>query len=270
MKSNPTILERIVARKEVEVAALPPCPAANELQRKIQERGLRPFLTRLRSASPPPGIIAEIKKASPSAGVICPDFDPVRIARAYQAAGADCLSVLTDRDFFHGSLDDLHKIREAVELPLLRKDFIIDARQLPESIEAGADAILLIVAILNDRQLEKLFHLATSIGFSVLVEVHDEAELYRALSLPVQLLGINNRDLKSFQVDLRTTARLSALIPANRGILVVSESGIKTRADVEQILGGGARALLVGEHLMRSADLPGEMKRLRGTARALE
>src|ERR1700728_199300 len=148
------------------------------------------------------GLIAEVKKASPSAGVICQDFDPVRIAKAYEAAGANCLSVLTDEKFFHGSLDYLRQIRAAVKLPLLRKDFIIDERQILEAVEWGADAILLIVAILTDEQLKHFHELATEGGLSVLVEAHDEAELTRALAAGAQLVGVNNRDLKTFKTDL--------------------------------------------------------------------
>src|SRR5208282_4642331 len=155
------------------------------------------------------GLIAEVKKASPSAGIICPDFDPVRIATAYEAAGASCLSILTDEPFFQGSLDYLRQIRAAVKLPLLRKDFIIDERQILEAVEWGADAILLIVAILTDAQLEKFHSLAVEAGLAVLVEVHDEEELERALKISPALIGVNNRDLKTFKVDLATTEKLA-------------------------------------------------------------
>ena len=158
----------------------------------------------------PVALIAEVKKASPSAGVIRPDFDPVRIAREYEAAGASCLSVLTDQKFFQGSLEYLRQIRAAVQLPLLRKDFIIDERQILEAVEWGADAILLIVAILSDAQLRHFHELATGAGLAALVEVHDEAELDRALSAGAELIGVNNRNLKTFKVDLATTERLAA------------------------------------------------------------
>src|SRR3974390_1371383 len=154
-------------------------------------------------------LIAEVKKAPPSAGVICPNFDPVRIAREYESAGASCLSVLTDEKFFQGSLEYLPAIRDAVQLPLLRKDFIIDERQILEAIRWGADAILLIVAILSDAQLRHFHRLAQEAGLAVLVEVHDEAELERALAVGAQLIGVNNRDLKTFKVDLATTERLA-------------------------------------------------------------
>src|SRR5262249_25524072 len=154
-------------------------------------------------------LIAEVKKASPSAGVICEDFDPVRIAKEYEAAGAGCLSVLTDEKFFQGSLDYLRQIRAAVKLPLLRKDFIIDERQILEAVEWGADAILLIVAILDDARLKRFHSLAVDAGLAALVEVHDEAELDRALAVNAELIGVNNRDLKTFKVDLVTTERLA-------------------------------------------------------------
>src|SRR5579862_1571408 len=195
------------------------------------ERGeRRDFMAALRKAeSGSVALIAEVKKASPSAGIICKDFDPVRIAREYEAAGASCLSVLTDEKFFQGSLDHHRQIRAAVKLPLLRKDFIIDERQILESIEWGADAILLIVAILTDEQLQKFHSLATEAGLAVLVEVHDEAELERALKISPQLIGVNNRDLKTFNVDLATTEKLAKKIPV--GTILVAESGIHTRAD---------------------------------------
>ena len=213
-------------------------------------------------------LIAEVKKASPSAGVICEDFDPVRIAREYEAAGAGCLSVLTDEKFFQGSLDHLRQIRAAVKIPLLRKDFIIDERQLLEAVEWGADAILLIVAILTDEQLRKFHSLATEAGLAALVEVHDEAELDRALKISPALIGVNNRDLKIFKVDLATTERLAAKLfpsPATRPTsLLVAESGIHTRADVERLKKCGAGAILVGESLMRGGDIQAKVRELIG------
>jgi indole-3-glycerol phosphate synthase len=269
----PNILETIVARKRLEIAALPPRPlAAGDLRDAILERDERRDFT---EALRPPhrggvALIAEVKKASPSAGVIRQDFDPVRIAKEYEAAGATCLSILTDEPFFQGSLDYLRQVRAAVRLPLLRKDFIIDERQILESIEWGADAILLIVAILTDEQLGRFHALATEAGLAALVEVHDEADLDRALAIGARLIGVNNRDLRTFQVDLATTERLvarladpgcgSAAAPlstldAGRSTLVVAESGIHTRADVERLTRCGVQAILVGESLMRAADL---------------
>ena len=212
-------------------------------------------------------MIAEVKKASPSAGVICKDFDPVRIAREYEAAGASCLSVLTDEKFFQGSLANLKQIRESVKLPLLRKDFIIDERQILEAIEWGADAILLIVAILEDRQLADYQALASAAGLAALVEVHDEAELERALATGARLIGVNNRNLKTFEVDLGTTERLAAKVRhdvpgADR--FLVAESGIHSRADVDRLRGCGACAILVGESLMRGGNIALKARELLG------
>ena len=265
------ILDKIVEEKKREVAKLPArLIAAGDLRDALLEQGeRRDFLAALRK----PGqgdlaLIAEVKKASPSAGVICKDFDPVRIAREYEAAGASCLSVLTDGKFFQGSLDHLRQIREAVKLPLLRKDFIIDERQMLEAIEWGADAILLIVAILTDEQLQKFHSLAIEAGLAVLVEVHDEAELDRALKISPALIGVNNRDLKTFKVDLATTERLAAkLFPSpatRRASLLVAESGIHTRADVERLKKCGADAILVGESLMRGGDIQAKVRDLIG------
>ena len=213
--------------------------------------------------------------------MICKDFDPVRIAKEYEAAGASCLSVLTDEKFFQGSLDYLCQIRAAVKIPLLRKDFIIDERQILEAIEWGADAILLIVAILTDEQLAKFHSLAMEAGLAVLVEVHDEAELKRAMKISPALIGVNNRDLKTFKVDLGTTEKLAAKI-SGTGILpvrltgethrqdacattlLVAESGIHTRADVERLKKCGANAILVGESLMRGGDIRAKIHELIG------
>src|SRR5262245_33912954 len=204
-----SILDDIVEQKRREVAKLPErLLAAGDLHDALIERDeRRDFVAALRKRKPV-ALIAEVKKASPSAGIICKDFDPVRIAREYEAAGADCLSVLTDEKFFQGSLDYLRQIRAAVKLPLLRKDFIIDERQILEAIEWGADAILLIVAILDDAQLKKFHSLAVEAGLAALVEVHDDAELERARAIGAGLIGVNNRDLKTFNVDLATTERL--------------------------------------------------------------
>ena len=275
----PTILDTIVQEKQREVTRLPDrVIAVGDLRDARLERGEgRDFLAALRQ---PRGkgmaLIAEVKKASPSAGVICPDFDPVRIARDYEAAGADCLSVLTDEKFFQGSLEDLRRIRSAVSLPLLRKDFIIDERQILEAIEWGADAILLIVAILDDAPLKRFHSLAVEAGLAALVEVHDEAELDRALALEAPLVGVNNRDLRSFKVDLATTERLAARLAGSRKPsaangtespgpslpVLVAESGIHARADVERVARTGAQAVLVGEALMRGGDVRSKIREL--------
>jgi len=264
------ILDRIVAQKRREVAGLPPEPVTSaELREALDRRGgVRDFVGALRQ--PRLGelaLIAEVKKASPSAGVIRPDFDPVEIARAYERAGATCLSVLTDEPFFQGSLAYLKAIRETVSLPLLRKDFIVDDRQVREAVAWGADAILLIVAILDDETLPRLHDLAVHAGLAVLVEVHDEAELDRALAVRPALIGVNNRDLKTFQVDLATTERLAGRLrryTAAPQPLLVAESGIHTQTDVARLQAGGAGAILVGESLMRHADIEAKVRELLG------
>lgn len=266
------ILDTIVAQKRIEVAALPQREITGDVLREaVHQHGpRRDFFAALRQ--PRKGdvaLIAEVKKASPSAGVICPDFDPVRIAREYEASGASCLSVLTDEKFFQGSLDYLRQIRETVQIPLLRKDFIIDERQILEAIQHGADAILLIVAILDDERLRRFQKLAHEAGLAALVEVHDEAELDRAVAVGAQLIGVNNRDLKTFKVDLATTERLAAKLrgqSAVRDWLLVAESGIHTRADVERLRNTGAGAILVGESLMRGGSIPAKAGELLGMA----
>ncbi|MBI3879147.1 MAG: indole-3-glycerol phosphate synthase TrpC [Verrucomicrobia bacterium] len=284
------ILDTIVEQKRREVALLPArVLASGDLRDAMLEHGeRRDFIGALRKPRRGAvGLIAEVKKASPSAGVICPDFDPVGIAQAYEAAGASCLSVLTDEKFFQGSLEYLRAIRDAVKLPLLRKDFIIDERQILEAIEWGADAILLIVAILTDAQLKQFHTLATEAGLAALVEVHDEAELDRALAIGAPLVGVNNRDLKTFTVDIATTERLAirassaserrapALREGTRGAgaprsgpLLVAESGIHTRAEVERLQRCGAGAILVGESLLRQgiAEIAPSVGRLLGPA----
>lgn len=265
-----SILDTIVEQKQWEVSRLNPYrPTVSDLWSALDRRGgKRDFVAALRNPRVGKvGLIAEVKKASPSAGVIRADFDPVRIAREYEAAGASCLSVLTDEKFFQGSLEYLREIRKAVKLPLLRKDFIIDERQILEAIEYGADAILLIAAILDDDRLSRFYAMAKTAGLAVLVEVHDEAELKRALEINVDLLGVNNRDLKSFRVDLATTERLAQRVAASgaRDCLLVAESGIHTAADVERLHQSGASAILVGESLMRHADISAKVRELMGT-----
>jgi len=260
------ILETIVEQKKREVAKLPArLIAAGDLRDAMLEHGeRRDFVAALKSPRVGSiGLIAEVKKASPSMGVICPNFDPVRIAKEYEAAGASCLSVLTDEQFFQGSLDYLREIRATVKLPLLRKDFIIDERQILEAIEWGADAILLIVAILSDEQLAKFHSLAVEAGLAVLVEVHDEEELDRALKISPVLLGVNNRNLKTFKVDLATTENLAPKI-IQSGSLLVAESGIHTNADVARVQKCGAGAILVGESLVKQGDIGAKVRELLG------
>ncbi len=270
-----SILAAIVQEKRREVARLPQRGvSAADLKAALKQRGdLRDLASALGAPlRGPVALIAEVKKASPSAGVIRPDFEPVSIARAYEAAGASCLSVLTDEKFFQGSLEYLRRIRAAVKPPLLRKDFIIDERQILEAVEWGADAILLIVAILSDGQLRHFHALTVEAGLAALVEVHDEAELDRALAAGAQLIGVNNRDLKTFKVDLAVTERLAARLRLPSRItnhasritppLLVAESGIHTRADVERLARAGANAILVGESLMRHPDIGSSVRNL--------
>jgi indole-3-glycerol phosphate synthase len=257
------ILDTIVAQKKREVTLLPGGePTVAELREAVARRGgARDFTAALRRPSRGSvGLIAEIKKASPSVGVIRPDFDPVTIARAYEQSGAACLSVLTDEKFFQGALSFLRDVRAAVKVPLLRKDFIVDARQIREAIEWGADAILLIVSILTDSEMQQLHALARGAGLAVLVETHDESELDRAVALGAELIGVNNRNLDTFKVDLATTERLSARLRETEAArcyepLLVAESGIYTPADVERLARCGARAILVGESLVRQPDV---------------
>ena len=219
----------------------------------------------LANSGKPLSLIAEVKKASPSAGVIRANFDPVQIALEYEHAGAHCLSVLTDEKFFQGSLDYLGEIRRRVLIPVLRKDFIIDPRQVLEAAEAGADAILLIVAILSQPELADLHRLAVDAGLAVLVEVHDAEELDRALDVGPRLIGVNNRNLKTFQVDLGTTEILAKRIAGLASPpLLVAESGIHSRADVERLARAGARAMLVGESIMRQENMGAKIHELLG------
>jgi len=251
------VLERILAHKADEVRdakrrTSPERMAEAALAVARPVAGLRAALR----ACPGVAVIAEIKRMSPSKGIIRADFDAEQIALAYRAAGAAGISVLTDERFFGGSLDVLRQVRAAVETPLLRKDFVIDAYQIDEARVAGADAVLLIVAALADAELAALDRHARGLGLDVLVEVHDEAELDRALALGAKLVGVNNRDLRRFEVDLGTTERLAARI-RDPEVVLVAESGIGTPADVARLERAGARGFLVGESLMREPD-PGK------------
>jgi len=263
------ILDKIVAHKRSELGHMPESSVTVESLRAaiVQHGPRRDFIGGLLNPRRGNiGLIAEVKKASPSEGVIREDFDPVAIAKTYETAGASCLSVLTDREFFQGSLDYLSAIREAVSLPLLRKDFMIDERQLPEAVEHGADAILLIAACLDDVALAHLHRLATGAGLAALVEVHNEAELERALAIDARLIGVNNRDLTTFTVDLGTTERLARCIAESGDSekVLVAESGIHTRADVERLEACGAGAILVGTSLMRQPDIAAKSTELLG------
>ncbi|MFO8153677.1 indole-3-glycerol phosphate synthase TrpC [Thioalkalivibrio sp.] len=251
----PDVLQRILARKREEIDERSSLLARSELSAlaAVAEppRGFRAALLERIDAGRP-AVIAEIKKASPSRGLLREDFDPVAIARAYAESGATCLSVLTDADFFQGADVYLQQARAACSLPLLRKDFVIDAYQVEEARALGADCILLIVAALKDDQLGYLYRQARYLGMDVLVEVHDRAELARALELGADLIGINNRDLRSFVTRLETTLELCAEVPD--GVLLVTESGIREPADVVRMQAAGVQAFLVGEAFMRTPD----------------
>ena len=250
-----TILDRILKRKREEVIARRKRDSIGSLEQRMAEqscaRGFANAL-RMRVAAAEPAVIAEIKKASPSRGVIRADFRPAQIAASYQTGGASCLSVLTDIDFFQGADVYLQQARAACELPVLRKDFTVDPYQVVEARAIGADAILLIVAALDDDQLHELAGTAAEVGLDVLVEVHDRAELERALELATPLIGINNRDLHSFDTRLETTLELLPHIPADR--LVITESGIHSAADVALMRDHQVFGFLVGEAFMRASE----------------
>ena len=253
-----TILDDILAHKRQEVAAQKQRVDMDTLVANISASNDTPrgFMKALqaRVAIGGTAVIAEVKKASPSMGVIRASFDPVAIAESYAAAGATCLSVLTDEKYFQGSGHYLRLVRAAVGLPLLRKDFIVDEYQIVEARALGADAILLIVAALSDAELAAFTRLAHDLGLDVLVEVHDEAECARALQLPLRVIGVNNRNLHDFSVSLDTSRRIKTMLPAD--YLLVSESGIHTRADIKALQADGIHAFLVGGALMQ-ADDPG-------------
>ncbi len=271
------ILEEIVWAKDREVASARERVTLQQLAKQVAELpSCRDFVAALRASCRKPAVIAEVKKASPSKGVIREDFDPVAIAQGYAAGGASCLSVLTDKQFFQGGFEVLVDVRQAVELPLLCKDFILSPYQLYQARAAGADAALLIAAILEDQDISYLHKAARSLGLAVLIEVHDGAELARVLALPLwqqggagshTLIGINNRDLSTFAVDLATTEALSAQFAEpirERGALLVSESGLFTRDDLDRVQSAGADAVLVGESLMRQDDVTSALETLIG------
>jgi indole-3-glycerol phosphate synthase len=255
MTDVPDILKKILRRKAEEVAAgverLPWEQLAAGIEDMAPARGFADALAAKLDAGRP-AVIAEIKKASPSKGVLRDDFRPADIASSYERGGAACLSVLTDVDFFQGSDAYLREARAACDLPVIRKDFIVDPYQVYEARAMGADCILLIVACLDDGRLRELSHHADELGLDVLVEVHDGDELERALAVPGQLIGINNRDLHSFQVSLETTIGLLDAVPDDR--ILITESGIHTRDDVARMRGYGVNAFLVGEAFMRAED----------------
>ena len=245
-------LAEIIAHKKKEIEPL--LLRADKLRYAALERNeFRSLASAIDLGGEKLGLIAEVKKASPSAGIIADDFDPVMQAKKYASAGASAISVLTDEKYFSGRLDYLVKIRQEVEVPVLRKDFIIDEAQIYEASVAGADAILLIVAALDQDDLKRLLDCAFTYQLEVLMEVHDLRELERALETDVQIIGVNNRNLKTFEVDLKNTEKISEEVPED--IYFISESGIKTPEDAAIVAGWGADAVLVGESLMRADDV---------------
>jgi indole-3-glycerol phosphate synthase len=261
MMSQSAILEQILRSKRDEVAhRQEACPIQAMQARAASAAPARDLCAALRA--PGVSLIAEVKRASPSKGLLWPQasFDPATLARTYQANGAAAISVLTDGPFFQGDLEHLGMVRSSVELPVLRKDFVLDPYQVYEARAAGADALLLIVAALSDAMLESLYRLGGELGMDALVEVHDAAETERALRIGPRIIGINNRNLATFQVDLETTARLRPLVPG--GIVVVAESGVHSRADVLRLADMGVDAVLVGEALVTAADVGQKVREL--------
>lgn len=257
MKNVPDILAKIAAYKIDEVAEIDMADVEAALPNAPAPRG---FLQALR-ATAQPALICEVKKASPSKGVIRDDFDPVAIAKAYETGGAACLSVLTDGPGFQGSKEIFAAVRGATNLPLLRKDFMIDPRQVREARAMGADAILVILAMTDDAVSTTLINEANALGMDVLVETHDEDELQRAIDLGATLIGINNRDLRTFETTLDTFDRLVPSVPTDA--LLVAESGIFTRQEIERLRRAGAKAYLIGESLMRQTDVEAATRALR-------
>jgi indole-3-glycerol phosphate synthase len=256
------ILDTIVASKRREIAAARESLPETELERRLDSVPPAFDFRAALERGPGVGVIAEVKKASPSAGILRADFDPAAIARSYAANGAASVSILTDEPFFQGHLSHLRDIRAAVSLPLLRKDFIFERYQLLEARLAGADAVLLIAEILDDEALPRLIREADELGLQALAELHERRNLRRVLDAGARLIGVNNRDLRTFVTRLDHTLEIAAEVPA--GVCLVSESGIRTRADVERLRAGGVRAILVGEPLMRADDIGMKLRELVG------
>jgi indole-3-glycerol phosphate synthase len=257
-----TILNKIVATKRGEIERAKSTAPERDLRARLNDApGVRDFFTPL-AAGGPIRLIAEVKKASPSAGVIRADFDPVAIARVYEAHGASCISVLTDETYFQGRLDYLTQIKEAVRLPVLRKDFILDSYQVLEARAAGADAVLLIAECLDDCNLRKLFNETCELGMTPLVELYEPDNLQRVFDAGATLIGVNNRNLHTFEVDLGHTIRMRDRVPDQ--CVLVGESGIRTRDDVVRLESAGVDAMLVGESLSREADMGAAVDRLLG------
>ena len=255
-----TILDEILAQKRLEIAAARDRVAFNALEARLPSAPpVRGFLAALQAAEKP-GLIAEVKKASPSAGLIRADFDPVTIARQYEVAGATCLSVLTDEHFFQGHLNYLRDIRQIVRIPVMRKEFIIDRYQIAEARVAGADCVLLIAECLDDAALHDLYGYARSLGMDALIELYDLENVPRVLATGTKLLGINNRDLRTFVTSLEHTFRVKQQIPDD--VLLVSESGISSQAHIQRLRSKGVGAVLVGESLMKQSDIGSAVKNL--------
>jgi len=263
---TPDVLQRICARSLIDLAARKEQTPLEELETRIkQAEAPRGFIKALQAKATAglPALIAEIKKASPSKGLIREDFHPTELAKAYADGGAACLSVLTDTPFFQGRMEYLQQAKEACALPVLRKDFMLDAYQIYEARAIGADCILLIVAALQDRQMRNLYDLSESLGMDVLIEVHNKEELERALQLSPEMIGVNNRNLKTLKVDILTSYNLAPLIPQN--CLRVAESGIVSHAEIENLQRSGYNTFLVGESLMRQDDVTKATQCLLGT-----
>lgn len=250
-----TILDKIITEKKKEVATL-----RHQTFEQTSDKKIKPFFERIKSKTTM-GVIAEMKRASPSKGIINAAVDPVKQAKLYEENGASAISVLTDKSFFKGSMDDLRAVREAVGVPILCKDFMIDTVQIDQAKAAGANIILLIAAALLDEDLKRLYSYSKELELEVLCEVHDEAEMERVLNLGATIIGINNRDLKTFHVDLQTTNRLASMV-TNPNTILISESGIQTKQDVETVANAGAEVILVGETLMRAHDMISTMEEL--------
>lgn len=258
------ILRQIMEYKRGEVAAAKLRVSASELERQLASApAVRDFAGSLRRHDPM-GLIAEVKRASPSAGLIRPDFSATEIATTYEASGAACISVLTDEKYFQGHLDYLRQIRAVVQIPVMRKEFILDPYQILEARVAGADCVLLIAECLDDTQLRDLYQLAQGLGMQALIELHDAENLERVLQLDPVMVGVNNRDLKVMKTNLNHCIELRSRVPNH--VLFVGESGIHSRADVEQLIAGGVHAMLVGETLMKSPDIGSKVRTLLGTA----
>jgi len=266
MNKTPDILNKIIARKREELETCITVKPLGDVRRRAADmpatRGFESALRRSASTGKT-AIIAEVKKGSPSKGIIRPDFDPLQIADIYEKNGATCLSVLTEEHFFLGHLDYLSSIHQAVNLPLLRKDFIFDTYQIHEARAAGADAILLIAAMLELPQLLEFISLARELSLDILLEVHDEFEMETALQTDCTLVGVNNRNLRTFVTDLNTTGRLARMMPPER--MLVAESGIITGEDIRRLKADGATAFLIGESLMRESDIGAKLRELQNS-----